>query len=98
MTFAGEAAISGFIGKVISDCLDISWEKIKEANKNRNNRNQNFESQIYNIIVEVINRLIANKYKNNQDKVYQAAERILICCKNTKGLTIECAKSGLLLL
>ena len=49
MTFAGEAAISGFIGKVISDCLDISWEKIKEANKNRNNRNQNFESQIYNI-------------------------------------------------
>ena len=32
MTFAGEAAISGFIGKVISDCLDISWEKIKEAN------------------------------------------------------------------
>lgn len=98
MTFAGEAAISGFIGKVISDCLDISWEKIKEANKNRNNRNQNFESQIYNIIVEVINRLIVNKYKNNQDKVYQAAERILICCKNTKGLTIECAKSGLLLL
>ena len=98
MTFAGEAAISGFIGKVISDCLDISWEKIKEANKNRNNRNQNIESQIYNIIVEVINRLIANKYKNNQDKVYQAAERILICCKNTKGLTIECAKSGLLLL
>ncbi len=98
MTFIEESVISGFIGKVISDCVDISWKKIKEANRNRNNKNQNIESQIYNVIVEVVNQLTNNKYEDNQDKAYQAAEKILLCCKSSKCLTIECAMSGLQLL
>ena len=35
MEFLQEATISGFISKIISDCLDISLIKIKEADKNR---------------------------------------------------------------
>ena len=55
MAFIEETIISGFIGKVISDCIDVSWIKIKEAVKNRKNKHQNIESQIYNVIVNVLN-------------------------------------------
>lgn len=95
MAFYEEAVISGFIGKVISDCVDVSWMKIKEAVKNRKNKHQNIESQIYNVIVDVLNQITYNKFKNDQDKIYQSAEMLLVSFKNTFCINIEVMRTGL---
>ena len=95
MAFIEESVISGFIGKVISDCVDVSWKKIKEADKNKGNKYQNAESQIYNVVVCVLNQMTYNKYVNDQDKVYQAAEKILLGYRNIKYDSIEVVEAGL---
>ena len=63
MEFIEEAIISGFIGKVISDCIDISWLKIKEADKDRKSKNQTLNTRIYQIIIDAINKITYNKYR-----------------------------------
>ena len=77
MTFIGEAIIGEFISKVSDIVVDISKFKIKEAVKNRKNEHQSPESQIYNIMVYVLNKISYDEYENDQDKIYEAAEKIL---------------------
>lgn len=77
MTFIGEAIIGEFISKVSDSIVEISKDKIKEAVKNRKNEHQSPESQIYNIMVYVLNKITYDKYKNDQDKIYDVAEKIL---------------------
>ncbi|MBD5497439.1 MAG: hypothetical protein HDR11_06700 [Lachnospiraceae bacterium] len=89
MTFIEEAIFSGFIGEVISKCVDVSWLKIKEAVKNKKNKHQNIESQIYNVIVNVLNQITYNKFRNDQDKIYQAAEKLIIDYKDDKYENLE---------
>ncbi len=98
MTFIEEAIISGFIGEAISRCTDASWTKIKEAVKNRKNKHQNIESQIYNVFANVLNQLTYNKFENDQDKIYQATERILRGYKDDRCNSIEVLRSGLQIL
>lgn len=93
MTFIEEAVISGFISKAINNCIDVSWVKIKKIVKN--NKYQNMESQIYSIIISVLNQITYNKYKNDQDKIYQSAEKLLVGCKNANCVNIEVIRSGL---
>lgn len=95
MTLIEEAIISGFIGEAISRCTDFSWMKIKDAIKNRKNKYQNIESQIYNVIVNVLNQITFNEFENDQDKIYQAAERLLIGYKDSRCDNIEVVKSGI---
>lgn len=98
MVIISDEIISGFIGEAISRCVDFSWTKIKEAVKNRKNKHQNIESQIYNVIVNVLNQITYNKFENEQDKIYQAAEKLLIGYKDSKCDSIEVVKSGLQIL
>ena len=98
MAFIEETIISGFIGEAISRCTDFSWIKIKEAVKDRKNKHQNIESQIYNVVVNVLNQVTYNKFENDQDKIYQAAEKLLMGYKNTRGDSIEAVRSGLQIL
>ena len=35
--------------------------------------------------MNVLNQITGNRYKNNQDKIYQAAEQLLICFKDDKN-------------
>lgn len=95
MTFIEEAVISGFIGEAISRCIDVSWTKIKEVVKNRKNEHQNIESQIYNVIVNVLNQITHNKYRNDQDKIYQSAEKLLLGYKDAKFDNVEAVRYGL---
>lgn len=95
MAFFEEAIISGFIGEAIGRCTDVSWKKIKEAVKNRKHEHQNIESQIYNVIVNVLNQITFNRYENDQDKIYQAAEKLLMGYKDDRCDSIEVVKSGL---
>ena len=95
MTFFEEAIISGFIGEAVCRCTDISWTKIKEAVKNRKNKHQNIESQIYNVVVNVLNQITYNKFENNQDKIYQSAERLLKGYMEVRCDNIEVVKSGM---
>ncbi len=98
MVIVGDEIISGFIGEVVSRCLDFSWAKIKESVKNRKNKHQNIESQIYNVVVNVLNQITYNKFKDDQDKIYQAAEKLLIGYKDSRCDSIEVVKSGLQIL
>lgn len=98
MTFFEEAVISGFIGEAVSRCVDVSWTKIKEEVKNRNSKHQNIESQIYNILVGVLSQITDIKYKDNQDKMYQATEKLLLGFKDEKCNNLEAVKSGLQIL
>ncbi len=98
MAFFEEAIISGFIGEAASRCVDVSCAKIKEAVKNRKNKHKNIESQIYNVIVNVLNQITCNKFENDQDKIYQTAEKLLMGYKDDRCDSIEAVKSGLQIL
>ena len=98
MTLIEEAIISGFIGEAISRCTDISWTKIKGSVKNRKNKHQNIESQIYSVVVNVLNQITYNEFEDDQDKIYQAAERLLISYKDSRYDNIEVVRSGLQIL
>jgi len=77
-----EFIFDSFVSQMISDIADISKEKIKNAVKNRNNKHQSLESQIYNVTVDVLNEITSNQYKKEQDKVYDAAQALLMNFKN----------------
>lgn len=95
MALMTEIVFSGFISKVVNDIVDISKDKIIKAVKNRKVKNQNLESQIYNITIDVLNDITDNMYKNNQDNIYDAAEILLKSFKYDKGNELENIKSCL---
>lgn len=90
-----DAIFGGFISKIINDFVDISKDKIKNAVKNRNNKHQSLESQIYNVIVNVLNEITSNQYEKEQDKIYDIAERLFRDLKNSKKNNIEIVKPSL---
>ncbi len=98
MTFIEEAIISGFIGEALSKCIDVSWTKIKEVLTNESIKHKNIESQIYNVIVNVLNQITYNKYKSDQDKICQSAEKLLLGYKDVKCDNIEAVRSSLQIL
>jgi len=77
MALIAEIIFSGFVSKTVNDITDISKDKIRKAVKNKNSKHQNMESQIYNVIVDVLNKITSNQYKCDQDKIYDAAEVLL---------------------
>ena len=77
MVLIGDAVFGGVVSKVLNDITDVSKEKIKEVTKKRNNKHQSLESQIYNIVVDVLNKITYDEYEDNQDKIYDVAEKIL---------------------
>lgn len=76
--------LNGFAGKVISDCIDITVDAIKKADKNRKSYNQNIQTRIYQVIIDSLNYFTYNKYKR-QDKLYDASENILKGFKSGKN-------------
>lgn len=94
MTFIEEAVIGEFISEVVNNCVDVSWGKIKEADKNRKSKSQNIQTRIYQVIIDAINIFTCNKYKN-QNKLYDAAETLLNGFKNSVDNQIESVKIGL---
>lgn len=91
------AIFGGFISKIINDITDVSdiKNKIINAVKNKKNKHQNSESQIYNIFVDVLNEFTNNKYKNNQNKIYDVAEALIIGFLNDKIDDVEVISSSL---
>lgn len=85
--------LNGFAGKVIGDCIDISINTIKNADKNRKSYDRNVQIRIYQVIIDALNEFTYNKYKS-QDKLYDAAEKILKGFKSGKGNT-DAIRSGL---
>ncbi|GFI15212.1 hypothetical protein IMSAG249_02327 [Lachnospiraceae bacterium] len=73
--------LNGFAGKVISDCIDITINAIKKADKNRKAENQTMEVRIYQVTIDVLNKFPYSKLKK-EEKVYDAAENILKGFKN----------------
>ena len=88
--------LSGFTGKVVSDCIDIAIDKIKKADENRKAKNQTIETRIYQVIVDSLNYFTYNKFKG-KDKLYYASESILKGLKCGKS-SAEAVKSGLKML
>lgn len=86
--------LNGFVGKVISDCIDISISAIKKADKNRKSKNQTMETRIYQVTIDALNVFPYNKYKK-EEKVYDAAESILKELKGGNGNCKESVRVGL---
>ncbi len=95
MTFIEEAVIGEFISKVSDSAFDISKVKIKQAVENRKNKHQSPESQMYNIVVDVLNKITNDEYENYQDKIYDVAEKILKGFKNDEDNNRKSIKIGL---
>lgn len=94
MLIDSSMVISGFVSRVINDCVDIVKEKIKDADKNRRANEQNIETRIYQVTIDALNEFSYNKYKKNEE-VYDAAESILIGLKNNKVDKTEIVRKGL---
>lgn len=95
MTPISEIIFSGFVSKVVNDIVDVPKDKIRRAVRNKNTKHQSIESQIYNVIVDVLNIKTNNQYENNQDSIYNAAEILLKLFKENDGDELECIKSCL---
>ena len=89
-----EIILSGFVSKIISDCVDISRDKIRKANYKRKEKTESFQTRIYQIIVDVINKVTSNKFKD-QEIVFDVAEAILKGFKEGKSDNKDIIKSGL---
>ncbi len=94
------AIFGGGISKIINDITDISGikDKIVNAVKNKKNEHQSLESQIYNVIVDALNEFTFDKYKNNQNKIYEVAEALIIGFLNKHVDDLEVISSSLHLL
>lgn len=97
MLIDGGMIISGFVSKVVSDCVDVLKEKIKDADRNRKANEQNMETRIYQVTVDALNNFLNDKYKG-QDTLYDAAESILNGLKNNKEDKIDAVRAGLKML
>lgn len=89
MAFIEDAIISGFISKIVNDGFDITKEKIRRAVQNKNKEHQTFESQIYNITVDVLKEFTRSEHKRKQDQIYDVAEEMLIVFQKRKYGDIE---------
>ena len=52
-----------FVSEVFSRCTGISIDKVKEAAKNGKNKHQSLESQIYNVTIDVLNKLLVTSIR-----------------------------------
>ena len=95
VTPISEIIFSGFVSKIVNNSVDTSWKKIKKVIKNKKTEHQNMESQIYNVIVNALNQVTYNEYEKNQDKIYQAAENLLLGYEKVKSDDIEIVRLGL---
>ena len=62
MTLISEIIFGGFVSKIVNDIGEISKDAIKKAVKQRNEKYQNIESQIYNVIVDVLNKITNSNF------------------------------------
>ncbi len=92
-----DMVISGFVSKVVNDCVDVLKEKIKEADKNRKAHEQNIETRIYQVTVDALNIFTRNNFKG-QDKLFYSAESILRGFKRSTDNNIEFVRTGLKIL
>ncbi len=74
--FIAETIIGGFVSKVVNNVWDVSWKEIKKADNSRVNKNQSLQTRIYQIIIDVLNLITHNQYKE-KDIIYDTAERLL---------------------
>lgn len=94
MIFVSEVFLSGCISKVISDGVDYSKDKIKNALNNKNDHS--LSTKIYRVIEKTLNIVTCKRFKNT-DALYDAIERIFNDFKNN-GNTKDAVKCGLRLL
>ncbi len=97
MTPIQEIIFSGFVSKVVNDIVEISKDKISSAVKNKNTKHQNIESQIYNVTIDVLNKVAYNACENKQTKIYDTTEMLLKSFKENKEdkLSIKFCLRGL---
>lgn len=70
-----DIVIDGLIGEIISSGIDISKNTIKTAIENR--QWNSIHTKMYQIIVDALNQISCYEYKYHQEKIYEAAERLL---------------------
>ena len=89
-----EAIFGAFVSEVFSNCTGITKEKIKNAVKNRKIKHQNLEFQIYNITIDVLNKITGSRYKD-QDIIFDTAEELLGGFQNEKNDNVDAIRNAL---
>lgn len=97
MPIDSSVIISGFVSKVVNDCMDVLKEKIKDADKDRKSYEQNMETRIYQVTIDALNEFTSDRYKG-EDSLYDSAESILNGVKNSKIDKIDAVIAGLKML
>lgn len=85
--------IDGLIGEILSSGIDISKNTIKAMVEKR--QHKSIYAEIYRLLIKVLNYITANRYKNNQDKIYCAAETLLKLFKDNDKDDVKNIKSCL---
>lgn len=93
-----EVILSGLVSKIINDSIDISKRKIKEADKNRKQDCNNFQTRLYQVLVDVLKQFITDKIEVDSDKIYDAAEEMLKGFRNRENSCTISIKRGLIIL
>lgn len=88
-----ELVIEGLIGEIISSGIETTKDKIKNAIEKCQHKSVNTE--IYQVIVDSLNCITCNEYKNNQDKIYESAELLLKSFKEERKDEMKSIKSCL---
>lgn len=72
-----EEILSSLLSKLISDGVDISKTAIRNFVEGRYKSYQSLYSQIYTILIGVLDKITYHCYDNNRDRIYEAAEILL---------------------
>ncbi len=98
MIIKSEMIISGFVSKVVNEIVDVPLNPIKKAirnaDKNRKDKNQNIETRIYQVTIDALNEFTKNKFEGS-DVLYDTAESVIKGFKTDKNSNLEAVRTGL---
>lgn len=91
-----EIVINTLISEIINICLDESKLAIKKSIDEKSDKNKSLSSQMYQVIINALNRITYNNLMDDQEKIYDAAEVLLKSFKsdqvNLNGNIKPCLK------
>lgn len=90
--FIGSTFFNEFVAGIVDDRLEALKDAIKKADQDQKSQDQNLQTQLYQVLIDVLDRFPYNQY--GKDSLYDAAERILSELLNRKDCQTAVA-SGL---
>ncbi len=81
--------VAAFISKIVSDGIDCTKETIKDALKRKSKKYSTLDIQMYKVIIGTIKDMASPYIKNDEEKIYDAAEVLLKSIKNEDQIILD---------